>query len=234
MVLSIALAAPIGKRKDVIGRQTLPPRRTENGRGAGAPRRTENGKRRTERAASARRVGRRENGQASKLGQTQRCRLSQRTRRTTKIHKARRRGTADFGEHRGSRRRQRITESGEVLPHAGRRRGSLEAWRLGSLDRPHAARLSQRTRRTTKDHKGDGTTRRRAVRARKAHVRPGGLREHGGLRTPCVGLGKPQWVHDAGEPQIKGVLAHAGLPRGASAPWRTENGACSGGAANLP
>ena len=29
----------------------------------------------------------------------------------------------------------------------------------------------------------------RAVRARKAHVRPGGLRGHGGLRTPCFGGG---------------------------------------------
>ena len=28
-----------------------------------------------------------------------------------------------------------------------------------------------------------------AVRARKAHVRPGGLWEHGGLRTPCFGEG---------------------------------------------
>ena len=99
------------------------------------------------------------------------ARLSQRTRRTTKIHKARHSGTADFGEHRGSRRRQRVTESGEVLPHAGRRRGSLEAWRLGSLDRPHAARLSQRTRRTTKGHKGDGTAQ-RAGRACAQGARP--------------------------------------------------------------
>ena len=87
-----------------------------------------------------------------------------------------------------------------VLAHAGRAIGSLEVWRLGSLDRPHAARLSQRTRRTTvqarsdkpstaKGHKGDSTTLGRAVRARKAHVRPGGLRGHGGLRTPCFGGG---------------------------------------------
>ena len=41
-----------------------------------------------------------------------------------------------------------------VLAHAGRVIGSLEVWRLGSLDRPHAARLSQRTRRTTKVHEG--------------------------------------------------------------------------------
>ena len=164
MVLSIALAAPIGKRKDVIGRQTLPPRRTENGRGAGAPRRTENGKRRTERAASARRVGRRENGQASKLGQTQRCAAITKNTKNHKDTQSTTQGNRRFW------RTQRITESGEVLPHAGRRRGSLEAWRLGSLDRPHAARLSQRTRRTTKGHKGDGMTRRRAVRARKARL----------------------------------------------------------------
>ena len=232
MVLSIALAAPIGKRKDVIGRQTLPPRRTGGALARPGERRTENGEQNARQARDG--WGVEKMDKPPNLDRLNAARLSQRTRRTTKIHKARRRGTADFGEHRGSRRRQRVTESGEVLPHAGRRRGSLEAWRLGSLDRPHAARLSQRTRRTTKDHKGDGTTRRRAVRARKAHVRPGGLRGHGGLRTPCVGLGKPQWVHDTGEPQIKGVLAHAGLPRGASAPWRTENGACSGGAANLP
>ncbi len=187
MVLSIALAAPIGKRKDVIGRQTLPPRRTENGRALARPgeRRTENGEQNARQARDG--WGVEKMDKPPNLDRLNAARLSQRTRRTTKIHKARRRGTADFGEHRGSRRRQRITESGEVLPHAGRRRGSLEAWRLGSLDRPHAARLSQRTRRTTKDHKGDGTTRRRAVRARKAHVRPGGLREHGGLRTPRFG-----------------------------------------------
>ena len=49
---------------------------------------------------------------------------------------ARRRGTADFTD---------FEQIKGVLAHAGRRRGSLEAWRLGSLDRPHAARLSQRT-----------------------------------------------------------------------------------------
>ena len=30
----------------------------------------------------------------------------------------------------------------------------------------------------------------RAVRARKAHVRPGGLEGHGGLRTPRFGEGR--------------------------------------------
>ena len=50
-------------------------------------------------------------------------------------------------------RRQRGTETGGVLAHAGRSIGSLEVWRLGSLDRPNAARLLQRTRRITKVHK---------------------------------------------------------------------------------
>ena len=63
-------------------------------------------------------------------------------------------GNADLGEHRGAQRGQRDTEAGGVLSHAGRVIGSLEVWRLGSLDRPHAARLSQRTRRTTKVHEG--------------------------------------------------------------------------------
>ena len=59
---------------------------------------------------------------------------------------ARRRGTADFTD---------FEQIKGVLAHAGRRRGSLEAWRLGSLDRPHAARLSQRTRRTTVQARSD-------------------------------------------------------------------------------
>ena len=209
MVLSIALAAPIGKRKDVIGRQTLPPRRTENGRGAGAPRRTENGKRRTERAASARRVGRRENGQASKLGQTQRCAAITKNTKNHKDTQSTTQGNRRFW------RTQRITEKTEdhrVGRSATARRtqkgkfGSLEAWKFGN-----AARLSQRTRRTTKDHKGDGTTRRRVVRARKAHVRPGGLRGMAGFARHALGERRQT------------------LP-----PWRIENGACSGGAANLP
>ena len=42
---------------------------------------------------------------------------------------------------------------------------------------------SQRTQRTRRK-----ATLGRAVRARKAHVRPGGLKGHGGLRTPCFGF----------------------------------------------
>ena len=151
MVLSIALAAPIGKRKDVIGRQTLPPRRTENGRGAGAPRRTENGKRRTERAASARRVGRRENGQASKLGQTQRCAAITKNTKNHKDTQSTTQGNRRFW------RTQRITEKTEghrVGRSATARRtqkgkfGSLEAWKFGQASRCAAITKN------TKDHKG--------------------------------------------------------------------------------
>ena len=51
-------------------------------------------------------------------------------------------------EHRGSRR---VTEEHRDGRRASARRtlqGSLEVWRLGSLDRPDVARLSRRTRRT--------------------------------------------------------------------------------------
>ena len=132
MVLSIALAAPIGKRKDVIGRQTLPPRRTENGRGAGAPRRTENGKRRTERAASARRVGRRENGQASKLGQTQRCAAITKNTKNHKDTQSTTQGepqilenTEDYGEDRGSQSRAKCYRTQDA---------EGEVWKLGGLE----------------------------------------------------------------------------------------------------
>ena len=96
---------------------------------------------------------------------------TRRTRRTTKAHEG---GTADYG------RTQRLTEGNRgtqrrAAATAGwTHNGSLEVWRLGSLDRPNAARLSQRTRRTTKVHKehdaGGGAGRACA----KAHVRPGG------------------------------------------------------------
>ena len=103
---------------------------------------------------------------------------------------ARRRGTADFTD---------FEQIKGVLAHAGRRRGSLEAWRLGSLDRPHAARLSQRTRRTTVQARSDKpstagtkwTARRRgrAVRSRKAHVRPGDLGGMAGFARHALGEG---------------------------------------------
>ena len=41
----------------------------------------------------------------------------------------------------------------------------------------------------------------RAVRVRKAHVRPGGLREHGGLRTPRFGEGALSRHFSAPKPQ---------------------------------
>ena len=48
----------------------------------------------------------------------------------------------------------------------------------------------------TKNHKGTQRARRRgrAVRVRKAHVWPGGLKGHGGLRTPCFGFGESSGV----------------------------------------
>ena len=74
-----------------------------------------------------------------------------------------------------------------MLPHAGRRRGSLEAWRLGSL---------VTLRGYHKEHEGPqrgtkGIARRRgrAVRARKAHVRPGGLRGMAGFARHALGEG---------------------------------------------
>ena len=48
------------------------------------------------------------------------ARLLRSPRRTTKGHKdCQRGGTADYGEHRGTQRRQRGTEAGGVLAHAG-------------------------------------------------------------------------------------------------------------------
>ena len=97
------------------------------------------------------------------------ARLSQRPRRTTKIHKARR-----SLDHRGSQRNpQRFTEKVCRVLSQRTRRTTVQA----RSDKPS----------TAKGHKGDSTTLGRAVRARKAHVRPGGLRGHGGLRTPCLG-----------------------------------------------
>ena len=72
------------------------------------------------------------------------ARLSRRARRTTKAHE----------DRQGNRRLRRLEPIRGRLPPAGRSTGSLEVWRLGSLDRPHAARLTRRARRTTKDTKG--------------------------------------------------------------------------------
>ena len=56
---------------------------------------------------------------------------------------------------------------------------------------------SQRTQRTRRK-----ATLGRAVRARKVHVRPGGLKGHGGLRTPCFGFGKTTKGKRRREPQM--------------------------------
>ena len=123
-------------------------------------RRTENGERS---APAGRRVGRRENGQASKLGQTQRYAA---ITKNTKNHK----DTQSTTQFRAQRHTEGYTEEhrdglpvyfGNHKEHEGPQRGT----------------------------KGTARRRGRAVRARKAHVRPGGLREHGGLRTPRFGGG---------------------------------------------
>ena len=176
--------------------------------------RTENRERRTERAASAQRMepldrggvffekheghkGPRRHTKGETADYADWSRLGAGYRRQGCQNGNRRCSVASLGRPSVSHRFEQIKG---VLAHAGRAIGSLEVWRLGSLDRPHAARLSQRTRRTTVQARSDkpskakgtkGTARRRgrAVRARKAHVRPGGLRGHGGLRTPCFGGG---------------------------------------------
>ena len=59
-----------------------------------------------------------------------------------------------------------------------------------------AQRAKPSTAKNTKNHKGTQRARRRgrAVRVRKAHVWPGGLKGHGGLRTPCFGFGESSGV----------------------------------------
>ena len=62
---------------------------------------------------------------------------------------------------------------------------SLEAWKFGQAERCAAITVqAQRAKPST----AKSTTQRRAVRARKAHVRPGGPVGHGGLRTPRFGF----------------------------------------------
>ena len=84
-----------------------------------------------------------------------------RTQRTTKGHKGRRR--------RGTADFADLLQIKGVLAHAD----CQNNWK------------SQRTQRTQRRRWG------RAVRARKAHVQPGGLLGRGGLRTPRFGFGSP-------------------------------------------
>ena len=190
--------------------------------------RTENRERRTERAASARRMEPLDRGgvffekheghkgpQRHTKGETADyadwSRLGAGYRRQGCQNGNRRCSVASLGRPSVSHRFEQIKG---VLAHAGRAIGSLEVWRLGSLDRPHAARLSQRTRRTTvqarsdkpstaKGHKGDGTAqgagRACAQGARPARGPEGAWRAshamlwgRGGLATPENGEQKTE------------------------------------------
>ena len=85
-----------------------------------------------------------------------------------------------------------------MLAYAGRRRGSLEAWRLGSLvtlrgyhkghEGPPCRREATNLPRL-RGTKGIARRRGRAVRARKAHVRPGDLGGMAGFARHALGEG---------------------------------------------
>ena len=77
-----------------------------------------------------------------------------------------------------------------------------------------AQRAKPSTAKDTKDTK-DGAG--RAVRVRKAHVRPGGLREHGGLRTPRFGEGALSRHFSAPKRREEGPKARNGGRRARSA-----------------
>ena len=141
------------------GRQCLPPRRTENG----------------ERSAPAgRRVGRRENGRASKLGQTQRCAA---ITKSTKNHK----DTQSTTQFRAQRHTEGYTEEHrDGLPvYFGNHKGHE-----GPPCRREATNLPR-----LRGTKGMARRRGRAVRARKAHVRPGDLGGMAGFARHALGEG---------------------------------------------
>ena len=110
--------------------------------------------------------------------QAQRAKPS--TAKDTKNHKGTQRlpvwETADYGEHRGTQRRQRGTEAGGVLPPAG----LPVCFRLQGTQR-----VLQRLTESTAQEGGP------CVRARRTSG-PKGLKGHGGLRTPCFGEGVPE------------------------------------------
>ena len=83
-------------------------------------------------------------------------------------------------------------------------------WKLPCRPKePNLPRL--RTPRTQRMAQG------RAVRVRKAHVRPGGLREHGGLRTPRFGEGALSRHFSAPKRREEGPKARNGGRRARSA-----------------
>ena len=83
-------------------------------------------------------------------------------------------------------------------------------WKLPCRPKgPNLPRL--RTPRTQRTAQG------RAVRVRKAHVRPGGLREHGGLRTPRFGEGALSRHFSAPKRREEGPKARNGGRRARSA-----------------
>ena len=111
-------------------------------------------------APAGRRVGRRENGRASKLGQTQRCAA---ITKNTKNHK----DTQSTTQFRAQRHTEGYTEEHrDGLPvYFGNHKGHE-----GPPCRREATNLPR-----LRGTKGMARRRGRAVRARKAHVRPGDL-----------------------------------------------------------
>ena len=102
--------------------------------------------------------------------------------------------------------------------------GSLEVWRLGGAPEVEARAVAY----------GDDVTSRCAAITKdtKNHNGTQRLPEWGvqvrSTKPSTATAGCADWL------QIKGVLAHAGLPRGANAPRRTENRACRPEGPNLP
>ena len=125
-------------------------------------------------APAGRRVGRRENGRASKLGQTQRCAA---ITKNTKNHK----DTQSTTQFRAQRHTEGYTEEHrDGLPvYFGNHKGHE-----GPPCRREATNLPR-----LRGTKGIARRRGRAVRARKAHVRPGGLRGMAGFARHALGEG---------------------------------------------
>ena len=125
-------------------------------------------------APAGRRVGRRENGRASKLGQTQRCAA---ITKNTKNHK----DTQSTTQFRAQRHTEGYTEEHrDGLPvYFGNHKGHE-----GPPCRREATNLPR-----LRGTKGMARRRGRAVRARKAHVRPGDLGGMAGFARHALGEG---------------------------------------------
>ena len=141
----------------------------------------ENGERRTENGERSARQAR-DGWSAGRMWKVCPAGLTQRTRRTTKVHEE---GlpeweTADYG------RTQRLTE------------GNRGTQRRAACCRRQDCQcvLGITNFGNHKGHEGHKASGAGAGRAcAKAHVRPGGLEGHGGLRTPCFGFGSRR-LHD--------------------------------------